>query len=70
MSGYGKVAKIPGIFVVKFADQATIETEEYGYVAIAQGLKLVNGDLQGNFNPQQNATRAMAAMVYYNFLNR
>lgn len=70
MSGYGKVAKIPGIFVVKFADQATIEAEDYGYVAIAQGLKLVNGDLLGNFNPQQNASRAMAAMVYYNFLNR
>jgi len=70
MSGYGKVAKIPGIFVVKFADQATIDAEDYGYVAIAQGLKLINGDLQGNFSPQQTATRAMAAMVYYNFLNR
>jgi hypothetical protein len=70
MSGYGKVAKIPGIFVVKFNDQATIETEDYGYVAIAQGLKLVYGDLLGNFNPQQNASRAMAAIVYYNFLNR
>lgn len=70
MSGYGKVAKIPGIFVARFADAATIAETDYGYVAIAQGLKLIYGDLQGNFNPQQNATRAMTALVFYNFLNR
>lgn len=70
MAGYTRTAQLEGIFRVDFVDQESIEYADYGYVAIAKGLKLIQGDLKGNFNPNQTATRAILATIYYNYLNR
>jgi len=66
--GYDKVANIQGIFKVDFKDAAQISPELLGYVAIAEGLNIVNGS-DGNFNPNSNLTREQSAVLIYNFLN-
>lgn len=70
MSGYGKTADLPGIYVCKFTDAASIRPADLGYVAIAQGLGVVNGDERGRFLPNDVATRAEAAIMLYNFMSR
>jgi len=48
-------------------DERTPELK--GYVAIAGGLKIVVGS-GGKFYPKNNLTRAEAAVMIYNYLNR
>ncbi len=64
---YEKVADISGIFNIKFADKADINADLTGYVAIAAGLGIVNGD-GVKFNPAQNVTRGESAVMIYNYL--
>ena len=66
---YDKIAEIVDIFNCTFADKADINPELIGYVTIAQGLKIVSGS-NGKFNPKGNLTRAQAAIVIYNYLQR
>ncbi len=70
MSGYNKIAHLSTIFVCRFQDEAAIASENYGYIAIAQGLGIVHGDPNGNFRPDSATTRAAAAVMLFNFLNR
>ncbi len=65
---YGRFAEIPGIFRCDFADADAIDPELYGYVAIAKGLGLINGDGTGHFAPKREMTRGEAAVVIYNYL--
>lgn len=64
---YDKVADISGIFNIKFADKAAISADLTGYVAIAAGLGIVNGD-GARFNPSRNVTRGESAVMIYNYL--
>jgi len=64
---YDKVADISGIFNIKFADKDAISREMTGYVAIAAGLGIVNGD-GTRFNPAKNVTRGESAVMIYNYL--
>lgn len=66
--GYGSVAKLEGIYRCDFTDAASIPAADLGYAALAQGLKLVQGDTAGRLNPAQTATRAEALTMIYNFM--
>lgn len=63
--GYSEVAELQGIFKTGFADENAIGADSMGYVAIANGLGIVTGDENGNFNPQKELTRAEAVSVIY-----
>ncbi len=69
-AGYGPIASLEGIFRTSFADDTDIPTELYGYAALAQGLGVVSGVPGGRFLPNNNATRAEAAVMLYNLLAR
>lgn len=65
---YREVAEIEGIFIVPFSDEEDIAPVLKGYVAIASGLKIVQGS-GGKFYPKNNLTRGEAAVMVYNYLN-
>ena len=68
--GYGPVAQLQGIYRTKFVDDRSIPTDCYGYVALAQGLGMVSGNSSNRFLPYNNATRAQAAVMLYNLMDR
>ena len=69
LTGY-EAAKLTGIYTCSFTDAKSIPAADLGYAAIAQGLKMVNGDEQKRFLPNAIATREQAAIMLYNFMNR
>jgi len=66
---YDEVADIKGIYKTLYKDQSSISPGLEGYIAIASGLKIVSGN-NGYFYPRNNLTRAEAAVVIYNYLQR
>ena len=66
--GYGPVAQLKGIYRTRFRDDASIPADCYGYVALAQGLGMVEGMTDGSFRPNANTTRAHAAVMLYNLM--
>lgn len=70
VSGYGLAAGLRGIYAVSFRDAALIPKDLVGYVAIAQGLKMIRGDNHGKFNADLPVTRADAAIMIFNFMSR
>lgn len=68
--GYQEIAQLSNIFVTAFLDQAEINSEKLGYIALAQGLNIINGNGNGYFKPQESLSRADAAIMIYNYLNR
>jgi hypothetical protein len=66
---YNKVADLSGIFTTTFKDEKAIDPALIGYVAIAKGMGIVSG-AGGYFYPTDNLTRAQAAVMIYNYLNR
>lgn len=64
--GAEKFAEYDDIYVTPFKDV----TENKGYIAILSAMKIVNGDGNGSFNPKNSLTRAEAACMIYNYLNR
>lgn len=64
--GAEEFAKYDDIYVSPFKDV----TEDKGYAAILSAMKIVKGDESGCFNPDNSMTRAEAACVIYNYLNR
>ena len=59
-------ASIPNIYVSPFKDV----TEYVGQIAILNGLGIVKGDGNGNFNPSGVLTRADAMILIYNYLKK
>jgi hypothetical protein len=57
------IASIPGIFTTGYKDEAAIDKDYVGYVAIAKGLSLLDADADGKFNPQAWITRGEAADI-------
>jgi len=64
--GAEDIAELETIFVPTFADV----TDKKGYVAILNGMGVINGDGNGNFNPDHKLSRADAAIILYNYLSR
>lgn len=69
MSGLEEVANLQGIFKVEYADRDEVSDELLGYAAILSGMKVIGGD-GGYLRPNDNITRAEAATVLYNYMNR
>lgn len=67
-AGYGDVAKLPGIFSCSYPDAAQIPANLLGYAAIAQGLGVVDVELE--FGAGKTATRGEAAEMLFNFMSR
>lgn len=67
-AGYGGTARLRGIFTCSYADRESIPADLLGYAALAQGLGIVNKDV--SFEAGRTATRAEAAVMLYNFMNR
>lgn len=65
-SGYGPAAHLQGIYTCSYGDRSTIPADQLGYAALAQGLKLV----QGNYAGSRTATRAEAAVMLCRLLSR
>jgi hypothetical protein len=70
MSGYGKAAELPGIYVCGFADDKYIPADLYGYIAIGKGLGIVSGYADNTFRPERATTRMEGAVMLYNFMDR
>ncbi|MHB8158026.1 MAG: YcdB/YcdC domain-containing protein [Desulfocucumaceae bacterium] len=58
--GWGKLAKISGIFKLDVEDAGKVPAEYRGYAAAAVGMGLVNPE-NGNFDPSREITRGEAA---------
>lgn len=69
-AGYGEVAKLKNIYRIGFKDEKSIQEDLFGYVAIAKGLGIINGDSTGYFHPNSTATRAQLAIMLYNIMSR
>lgn len=54
---------------INFTDQASISSWASNYVNTIVGAGIINGQPEGDFQPQGLATRAQAAKVVYVFLN-
>lgn len=54
------------IYITPFGDV----TEHKGYIALLSAMGVVSGDDYGSFNPNNELTRAEAAAMIYNYLNR
>lgn len=64
------IASLPGIFTSGYADEASIQKEYVGFVAITKGLSLLTADKEGKFNPQQKVTRGEAADLLIQLIQR
>ena len=70
LSGLTEAAEMQGIFRCGFTDDAAIPAADLGYVAIAKGLGVVQGDGKGAFRPGDGATRQELAIMLYRYLSR
>ena len=59
-----------GIFRCGFTDDDMIPEADEGYVAIAKGLGVVQGDAAGAFRPLDGASRQELALMLYRYLSR
>ncbi len=66
-AGYYKIASMPDIFITDFADNSDLKREDVGFIAIARGMGLVQGDAS-LFRPYDAITRAEAVTLTLNFL--
>ncbi len=65
-NGSDKYAQLKNIWKCPFKDV----TENIGHVCIMYGMGIINGDGKGNFNPDQNITKADSAIIIYNALRK
>lgn len=65
--GYEKVASLENVFITDFADNTNLKKEDVGYIAIARGFKLIEGD-GSSFRPYDKLTRAEALVLCYRVL--
>lgn len=64
--GFDEVASLEGIYNCPFPDV----TEHKGHISILNGMNVINGDENGNFNPTATLSRADGAILIYNYLNK
>lgn len=68
--GYGPAARFQGIYRTDFSDQKEIPENMLGYAALAQAMKVAQGDGAGRLNPSQSVTRGDAAVMLLAFMQR
>lgn len=68
--GYRPAAQLQGIYRTDFSDQKDIPENMLGYAALAQAMKVAQGDGEGRLNPGQSATRGDAAVMLLAFMQR
>lgn len=62
---YDKLAGAKGIFTLPYTDAKLVSSDKVGYVAIAKGLGIMDGN-NGKFRPKDNAKMVeLAAAVYH-----
>lgn len=65
-----RVAEIEGIYKDIFSDGENTKENEKGYINLAYGLNIINGNNTGNINPDYQLKRQDAASMIYNYLFR
>ncbi len=65
--GFYEIAKYGQIFKYPFKDSHLVNQDTVGHIAICAAKKVFSGDMEGNFNPLKEMTRAEAATVIYNY---
>jgi|GEM_PF-798253 len=65
---YGKIAELNNIFSNMFPDSDLISPNMRGYVNLAYGLGIINGDGSGLIKPLNELRREDAASIIYNFV--
>lgn len=68
--GYRPAARLQGIYRTDFSDEKSIPEAMLGYAALAQAMKVAQGDGEGRLNPGQSATRGDAAVMLLAFMRR
>ena len=66
--GYYKIACLENVFITDFADNTVLKAEDVGFIAIARGFGLVNGD-GDSFRPYDLITRAEALTLIENVID-
>ena len=66
MMGFEEVAELQGIYNSPFSDVM----QNIGHISILGAMGVFKGDENNNFNPYNNLTKAEAALVIYNYINR
>ncbi len=66
--GYEKIARLENVFITDFADNLSLKSDDIGFIAIAKGFGLINGDTSG-FRPYDTLTRAEALQLILNLLS-
>lgn len=66
-AGYYKIACMPDIYITDFNDNNMLAREDVGFIAIARGMKLVQGSAN-SFRPYENMTRAEAVTLILNYV--
>lgn len=69
-AGYENTARLKNVFTTGFTDEAEINPELIGSVAVCKGLGVMNGDENNCFNPNAPLKRGDAAIMLYNYLSR
>jgi len=67
--GFETVAKLPDIYKLSFNDENEVQKDSIGYVALAKGLGLINGDSNNNFNPNKELSRIEAVCMALKLAN-
>jgi hypothetical protein len=63
---YKDIAKVSDIYAYPFKADDKVSDGLKGYISIAYGLKIVSGDKNTSFKPDQKLTRAEAMQLIYN----
>ncbi len=66
--GYGKLAEIDNIYSDIFNDGDDIDPNLKGYMTLAYGLKIINGDGSDKIRPKYELERQDAASILYNYM--
>lgn len=66
--GLESVAQLKDIFALNYDDISSISEEKIGYIALAKGFGIIGNN--ESFDPKAALTRADAAVMVYNYLNR
>ncbi|MEJ8554012.1 YcdB/YcdC domain-containing protein [Tepidibacter sp. Z1-5] len=64
-----EMANMKGVYSLGFGDEASIDNNYKGYVAVCKGLGIINGD-NSNFRPKDNATMTEMAVSIYKALSK
>ncbi len=68
--GYESIAQVTDIYKLDFSDSSIITPYKYGYIALAKGIGMINGDENNKIKPKTPLTRADACCIIYKYLAR